>query len=147
MGSELMKSRVIRVPDAVWQAAKKRADEKGETVSEAVRKFLERYGAMSNQQQTIFDTADLDNHHGPLHQRRLGFFIDHGINPGAILGGADSVYVTKVDDRAVISFSRVALPDGVDQWSNNGIPIAAIENARERAYQDVVTAPWEEIAK
>jgi len=38
-----MKSRVIRVPDAVWQAAKKRADEKGETVSEAVRRFLERY--------------------------------------------------------------------------------------------------------
>jgi len=38
-----MKSRVIRVPDALWSAAMKRADEKGETVSEAVRKFLERY--------------------------------------------------------------------------------------------------------
>ena len=39
-----MKSRVIRVPDKVWDAAKRKAGEKGETVSEAVRKFLERYG-------------------------------------------------------------------------------------------------------
>lgn len=38
-----MKSRVIRVPDALWEAAMRRADERGETVSEAVRKFLERY--------------------------------------------------------------------------------------------------------
>ena len=38
-----MKNRVVRVSDRVWDAAKKRADEKGETVSEAVRKFLERY--------------------------------------------------------------------------------------------------------
>lgn len=43
MVKEPMKSRVIRVPDALWQAAKQRADERGETVSEAVRKFLERY--------------------------------------------------------------------------------------------------------
>ena len=39
-----MKNRVVRVSDKVWDAAKERADEKGETVSEAVRKFLERYG-------------------------------------------------------------------------------------------------------
>jgi antitoxin component of RelBE/YafQ-DinJ toxin-antitoxin module len=38
-----MKNRVVRVSDRVWEAARKRADEKGETVSEAVRKFLERY--------------------------------------------------------------------------------------------------------
>jgi hypothetical protein len=38
-----MVQRVIRVPDPLWRAAKVRADEKGETVSEAVRKFLERY--------------------------------------------------------------------------------------------------------
>jgi antitoxin component of RelBE/YafQ-DinJ toxin-antitoxin module len=38
-----MKNRVIRVSDRVWEAAKERADERGETVSEAVRKFLERY--------------------------------------------------------------------------------------------------------
>lgn len=36
-------ARGIRVPDELWNAAKKRADERGETVSEAVRKFLERY--------------------------------------------------------------------------------------------------------
>jgi antitoxin component of RelBE/YafQ-DinJ toxin-antitoxin module len=41
---EPMKNRVIRVSDAVWEAALRKADEKGETVSEAVRKFLERYG-------------------------------------------------------------------------------------------------------
>ena len=38
-----MSNRVIRVPDRLWQAAKARADQRGETVSEAVRKFLERY--------------------------------------------------------------------------------------------------------
>jgi antitoxin component of RelBE/YafQ-DinJ toxin-antitoxin module len=43
MPKQPMKSRVIRVPDALWERAKKRADERGETVSEAVRKFLERY--------------------------------------------------------------------------------------------------------
>lgn len=43
MPKEPMKSRVIRVPDKLWLAAKKRADERDETVSEAVRKFLERY--------------------------------------------------------------------------------------------------------
>lgn len=36
-------ARTIRVSDSLWERAKKRADEKGETVSEAVRKFLERY--------------------------------------------------------------------------------------------------------
>lgn len=44
MPREPMKNRVVRVSDRVWEAAKTKADEKGETVSEAVRKFLERYG-------------------------------------------------------------------------------------------------------
>jgi len=39
-----MKNRVVRVPDRVWDAAKTRADERGESVSAAVRRFLERYG-------------------------------------------------------------------------------------------------------
>lgn len=43
MPKEPMKNRVVRVSDRVWDAAKIKADEKGETVSEAVRKFLERY--------------------------------------------------------------------------------------------------------
>lgn len=43
MAKEPMKSRVIRVSDELWKAAKERADERGETVSEAIRKFLERY--------------------------------------------------------------------------------------------------------
>jgi len=43
MVREPKRNRVIRVPDSLWAAAMKRADEKGETVSEAVRKFLERY--------------------------------------------------------------------------------------------------------
>lgn len=36
-------ARAIRIPDELWERAKIRADERGETVSEAVRKFLERY--------------------------------------------------------------------------------------------------------
>lgn len=43
MPREPMKNRVIRVSDRLWEAAQAKADEKGETVSEAVRKFLERY--------------------------------------------------------------------------------------------------------
>lgn len=43
MPKKPMKSRVIRVSDDLWTTAKKRADERGETISEAVRKFLERY--------------------------------------------------------------------------------------------------------
>ena len=43
MVKEPMGNRVIRVSDRLWKAAKARADERDETVSEAVRKFLERY--------------------------------------------------------------------------------------------------------
>ena len=43
MPKQPMKSRVVRVSDQLWSAAKQRAEERGETVSEAVRKFLERY--------------------------------------------------------------------------------------------------------
>lgn len=43
MPKEPMKQHPIRIPDGLWSAAKKRADERGETVSEAIRKFLERY--------------------------------------------------------------------------------------------------------
>lgn len=38
-----MKSRVVRVSDPLWSAAMRRADERGEVLSEAIRKFLERY--------------------------------------------------------------------------------------------------------
>jgi hypothetical protein len=34
---------MIRVPDDLWAAARKRADERGESVSEAVRRMLARY--------------------------------------------------------------------------------------------------------
>lgn len=43
MPREPKKNRVIRVQDSLWNAATKRADERGETVSEAVRRFLVRY--------------------------------------------------------------------------------------------------------
>lgn len=36
--------RSIRVPDAVWQAAKDAAEQRGETVTDAVVRFLTRYG-------------------------------------------------------------------------------------------------------
>ncbi len=35
--------RSVRVPDAVWHAAQQRAAEKGETVSDVVRRALTRY--------------------------------------------------------------------------------------------------------
>lgn len=36
-------ARAVRIEDALWNAAKERAAERGETVSEAIRRFLERY--------------------------------------------------------------------------------------------------------
>ncbi len=36
--------RTVRVPDEVWKAAEKRAKERGENVSDAVRRCLEEYG-------------------------------------------------------------------------------------------------------
>ena len=36
--------RSIRVPDDVWDAAKAKAAERGETVTDAVVRFLARYG-------------------------------------------------------------------------------------------------------
>lgn len=35
--------RSLRISDDLWEKAKARADEKGESVSDAIRKFLERY--------------------------------------------------------------------------------------------------------
>lgn len=36
-------TRSFRISRALWEAAMKRADEKGESLSEAIRRFLERY--------------------------------------------------------------------------------------------------------
>ena len=38
-----MPLRSVRVPDAVWQAAQAKADEREENLSEVIRKALERY--------------------------------------------------------------------------------------------------------
>jgi hypothetical protein len=38
-----MKNRVVRVSDRIWDAAKARADANGESISDAVRRSLERY--------------------------------------------------------------------------------------------------------
>jgi hypothetical protein len=37
-------ARSVRVPDDEWDAAKLAAERRGETVTDAVRKFLRRYG-------------------------------------------------------------------------------------------------------
>lgn len=42
-----VKPRSIKVSDDLWEAAKKRADEKGETISHVVRRALERYAKRS----------------------------------------------------------------------------------------------------
>jgi hypothetical protein len=43
-GRAPMKNRVLRVPDSVWDAAARQADANDEYLSEAIRRFLERYG-------------------------------------------------------------------------------------------------------
>lgn len=37
------KNRVVRIPDAVWDAARAKAAERGETVTDVIRRALERY--------------------------------------------------------------------------------------------------------
>jgi hypothetical protein len=36
-------ARAVRVPDPLWSAAKTKAEERGESVSEVIRRALERY--------------------------------------------------------------------------------------------------------
>ena len=43
MSREPIKPKSIRVPDALWRAAQVKADERGEVLSEQIRRFLERY--------------------------------------------------------------------------------------------------------
>ena len=43
MAVEPKKNRMIRVQDSLWLRAKQRADDRGESLSEAIRRFLERY--------------------------------------------------------------------------------------------------------
>jgi predicted HicB family RNase H-like nuclease len=43
MPKKPMKNRMIRVPDELWEAALTRADERGESLSEAIRTLLRRY--------------------------------------------------------------------------------------------------------
>lgn len=38
-----MPTRNIRVPDVLWAAAKAKADERGDNLSEVIRRALERY--------------------------------------------------------------------------------------------------------
>lgn len=43
MAVEPKRNRVIRVQDSLWAKALKRADERGESLADAIRRFLERY--------------------------------------------------------------------------------------------------------
>lgn len=43
MPKESKWNRVVRVEESLWLAAKLRADERGESLSEAIRGFLRRY--------------------------------------------------------------------------------------------------------
>lgn len=38
-----MTAKSVRVPDALWKAAQTKADERGEVLSEVIRRALERY--------------------------------------------------------------------------------------------------------
>lgn len=39
--------RTVRVPDDVWEAAQRKAEERGDNLSEVIRKALERYANRS----------------------------------------------------------------------------------------------------
>lgn len=47
MSKKPMVQRVLRVPEDLWERAKVRADKRGESLSDAIRQFLERYVVMS----------------------------------------------------------------------------------------------------
>lgn len=43
MARDPMRNRVIRTPDALWEAARRKADERGDVLAEVIRQALERY--------------------------------------------------------------------------------------------------------
>jgi len=43
MARRPMRPRAVKVSDETWSAAMRKADERGEVLSEEIRKFLERY--------------------------------------------------------------------------------------------------------
>jgi hypothetical protein len=43
MSRDPRKARAVRVGDDLWHAAQAKADERGEVLSEEIRKFLQRY--------------------------------------------------------------------------------------------------------
>ena len=43
MTREPIKAKSVRVPDVLWDAAKAKADQRGEYLSEVIRRALERY--------------------------------------------------------------------------------------------------------
>jgi len=40
-----MQQRAVRVPDKIWDAAKAKAEERGDNLSEIIRRALEKYAA------------------------------------------------------------------------------------------------------
>ena len=43
MTREPIRAKSVRVPDGLWRDAQTKADERGEVLSEQIRRFLERY--------------------------------------------------------------------------------------------------------
>lgn len=53
-------NRVLRVSDDLWARAGARAAEDGETLSDAIRRFLERYARREDSWHTKFSPADIE---------------------------------------------------------------------------------------
>ena len=64
MSRKPMVPKAVRVPDELWRAAQAKADERGEYLSEVIRKALERYvarkGAVMTREPTRTVTGDDD---------------------------------------------------------------------------------------
>lgn len=54
-------NRAIRISDSLWERAQARADADGESVSQAIRRFLERYARREDSWHAHFSPAEIDD--------------------------------------------------------------------------------------
>ena len=81
-------------------------------------------------------------------QRRAGFFVLRGINPGAIDGIDAGVW--RVDKgKCRIRFRRIIPKPGLTEWGSDGVPEGYLcahgDDYHEASYWDSVDAAWSEV--
>lgn len=97
-----MRARTIRVSDATWDAALEAADQRGEILSEEIRKFLERYA----KKKPAWLRAQVGES-WKINHARIGGWVNVEVRPGTRDGGTPQ-FVAEVEGGTVF---RCAVTD------------------------------------